>query len=95
MLMDLFYDTLPTSIARLGKRRVHFHAFMIDVHKRIHKLKNGSGYEGIEDPIGPIARDLASNARVLCFDEFQVRQREDGSRVISRVKYFPLFPLSR
>lgn len=69
MLMDLFYQTLPPSVKR--RRRVHFHAFMIDVHKRIHAVKTAMGSEG-GDPIQPVARDLANEACVLCFDEFQV-----------------------
>lgn len=69
MLMDLFYSTLPPGIKR--KRRVHFHAFMIDVHKRVHAVKASAG--DIGDPILPVARDLANEASVLCFDEFQVR----------------------
>lgn len=71
MLMDLFFHTLPPSIKR--KRRVHFHAFMIDVHKRVHAAKAAMGFKG-GDPILPVARDLAAEAFVLCFDEFQVRQ---------------------
>lgn len=70
MLMDLFYNTLPAHVKR--KRRVHFHSFMIDVHKRIHAAKKALGHAG-GDPIEPVARDLASDAYVLCFDEFQVR----------------------
>ena len=70
MLMDLFYHTLPRSLKR--KRRVHFHAFMIDVHKRVHAAKIAMGING-GDPILPVARDLANEASVLCFDEFQVR----------------------
>jgi hypothetical protein len=70
MLMDLFFKSLPSTIKR--KRRVHFHAFMIDVHKRLHAAKIAMGYEG-GDPIAPVARDLAKEAYVLCFDEFQVR----------------------
>jgi protein AFG1 len=69
MLMDLFYSTLPPGIKR--KRRVHFHAFMIDVHKRVHAVKASAG--NIGDPILPVARDLANEASVLCFDEFQVQ----------------------
>lgn len=38
MLMDLFYDTLPPNITH--KRRVHFHQFMIDAHKRMHAFKS-------------------------------------------------------
>ena len=70
MLMDLFYSTLPPQITR--KRRIHFHAFMVDVHKRLHAAKQAMGYKG-GDPILPVARDLAAEAYVLCFDEFQVR----------------------
>lgn len=71
MLMDLFYNTLPAHVKH--KRRVHFHSFMIDVHKRIHAAKKAMGYRG-GDPIEPVARDLAADAYVLCFDEFQVCQ---------------------
>ncbi|KAG0709893.1 AFG1-like ATPase-domain-containing protein [Suillus ampliporus] len=75
MLMDLFYQTLPPSITR--KRRVHFHAFMIDAHKRIHATKIAMGHSG-GDPIAPVARDLAREAYVLCFDEFQVTDIADA-----------------
>ncbi|KAG6861556.1 hypothetical protein C0995_014852 [Termitomyces sp. Mi166 len=75
MLMDLFYKTLPPSMTR--KRRVHFHAFMIDVHKRVHAAKIAMGFDG-GDPILPVARDLANEACVLCFDEFQVTDIADA-----------------
>ncbi|KAJ8597375.1 AFG1-like ATPase [Rhizopogon salebrosus TDB-379] len=75
MLMDLFYQTLPPSITR--KRRVHFHAFMIDVHKRVHAAKIAMGHSG-GDPIAPVAQDLARDAYILCFDEFQVTDIADA-----------------
>ncbi|KAF9814383.1 hypothetical protein IEO21_05117 [Rhodonia placenta] len=75
MLMDLFYETLPPHVTR--KRRVHFHAFMIDVHKRVHAMKAKLGVNG-GDPIAPVARDLANEAYVLCFDEFQVTDIADA-----------------
>jgi len=68
MLMDLFYDTLPPNVSR--KRRVHFHAFMIDIHKALHR--QAARGVPVEDAIAPIARDLAKEVEVLCFDEFQV-----------------------
>ena len=64
----------------LGKRRVHFHAFMIDVHKRVHRMRVEHGWEGVEDVIAPVARDLAEEARILCFDEFQARHGRSGPR---------------
>jgi peroxisome-assembly ATPase len=69
MLMDLFYITLPPNIKR--KERVHFHAFMIDVHKRLHAYKLAHPHDAA-DPVLPVARDLANEYTVVCFDEFQV-----------------------
>ncbi|KAF8605348.1 AFG1-like ATPase [Ceratobasidium sp. AG-I] len=74
MLMDLFYDTLPPEVR--SKRRVHFHAFMVEVHKAIHASKLGGA--GDRDPIPEVAHNLARNASVLCFDEFQVTDIVDA-----------------
>lgn len=90
MLMDWFFEAVETPI----KQRVHFHAFMLDVHKRIsvwRKLSDrdkkqsdhfvkGAG----DDPIAPIAKSIASDARVLCFDEFHVTDIADAM-ILSRL----------
>ncbi|MCX7354519.1 MAG: cell division protein ZapE [Alphaproteobacteria bacterium] len=70
MLMDLFFDDV--SVER--KRRVHFNEFMADVHARVHAFKQKA--DG--DPIGPVARDLAAEATLLCFDEFMVNNIADA-----------------
>ncbi len=76
MLMDLFFET--SSVER--KRRAHFHEFMLDVHERIHavrqEMKRGE-HEG-EDPIRLIADALAEEAWLLCFDEFHVTDIADA-----------------
>ena len=76
MLMDLFFEALPVR----RKRRVHFHAFMADVHERIHayrqRLKAGE-VKG-DDPIRPVALGLSEEAWVLCFDEFTVTDIADA-----------------
>ena len=70
MLMDLFFETVPAA----RKRRAHFNEFMADVHVRIHEFKQKA--DG--DPIGPVARDLAAEASLLCFDEFMVTNIADA-----------------
>lgn len=76
MLMDLFYDSL--SVRR--RRRAHFHAFMADVHGRIHAYRQElkAGRVKGDDPIEPVAKALAEEAYVLCFDEFTVTDIADA-----------------
>ncbi|AZO10636.1 MULTISPECIES: cell division protein ZapE [unclassified Mesorhizobium] len=82
MLMDFFYELLPVR----RKRRVHFNDFMADVQDRIQKhraaRKNGEVKE--DDPIPPVARALAEEAWVLCFDEFSVADIADAM-ILSRL----------
>jgi cell division protein ZapE len=76
MLMDLFYEASPVQ----RRRRAHFHEFMIDVHERVHglrqKIKVGE-FAG-EDPIELVAKELAREAWLLCFDEFHVTDIADA-----------------
>jgi cell division protein ZapE len=69
MLMDLFY----ASIAGMPKRRVHFHAFMQDVHSKLHAARQQE-----QDAIAPVASALARQARLLCLDEMQVSDIADA-----------------
>ena len=84
MLMDLFFETA----APKAKRRVHFHEFMAEIQdlldtwrkmpetdrKRSPWRVKGAG----DDPIPPVARQVAAEAQLLCFDEFQVTQIADA-----------------
>ncbi|MER2535362.1 MAG: cell division protein ZapE [Rhizobiaceae bacterium] len=82
MLMDLFFAAVPAR----RKRRVHFNDFMADVHDRIqkHRLARKDGTAREDDPIPPVARALAEEAWVLCFDEFSVTDIADAM-VLSRL----------
>ncbi|MSU88526.1 cell division protein ZapE [Rhodobacteraceae bacterium 2CG4] len=70
MLMDLFFQTAPVA----PKRRVHFHAFMQEVHEGIH----GARADGVEDPVRPVADAIADGATLLCFDELQITDITDA-----------------
>ena len=82
MLMDMFYELLPVR----RKRRVHFNDFMADVHDRIakHRQARKEGTVKEDDPIPPVARALAEQAWVLCFDEFSVTDIADAM-ILSRL----------
>ncbi|MGZ3199160.1 MAG: cell division protein ZapE [Croceibacterium sp.] len=76
MLMDLFVETLP--IRR--KRRVHFHAFMLEVDRLIRdERKKEAG-----DPIAPVAARIAEDVRCLAFDEMVVKNTADAM-IMSRL----------
>ena len=76
MLMDLFFAASPV----VRKRRAHFHEFMLDVHERVHALrqKMKRGELAGEDPIYLAAIELANEAWLLCFDEFHVTDIADA-----------------
>src|SRR6516165_78010 len=70
MLMDLFFAAAPD----MRKQRVHFHAFMLEVHDRIEHKRRAK----TEAPILEVAADIADEAVLLCFDEFQVDDIADA-----------------
>jgi cell division protein ZapE len=76
MLMDMFFETSPVE----RKRRAHFHEFMLDVHERVHAIRQQmklGAHEG-QDPIKLVAEELAEQAWLLCFDEFHVTDIADA-----------------
>ena len=83
MLMDLFHELAP-----VPSKRVHFHEFMGRVHDEMNAWRDMSDSErkraahrvkgAGSDPIPPVAKLIASEAKLLCFDEFQVTQIADA-----------------
>jgi cell division protein ZapE len=73
MLMDLFHDQVTFK----PRQRVHFHAFMLEVHERLHAYRQSPDHG--DDPIPPTARDIARKTRLLCFDEMQVSDIADAT----------------
>jgi cell division protein ZapE len=71
-LLDLFYEALAVE----KKRRAHFHAFMKDVHERLHCARQ-SASDGC--PVASVAQDIGAETRVLCFDEFAVDDIADAT----------------
>ncbi|MEM5515798.1 cell division protein ZapE [Henriciella sp. AS95] len=83
MLMDLFHELSP-----VPSKRVHFHEFMGRVQDEMNTWREMSDTErrraahrvrkAGNDPIAPVAKLIASEAKLLCFDEFQVTQIADA-----------------
>lgn len=67
-LMDTFFEHASAT----PKRRVHFHRFMQEIHARLQAL------QGREDPMDEVAANVATEARLLCLDEFQVTDIGDA-----------------
>ncbi len=70
MLMELFFEACPAP----SKRRIHFHAFMQEVHEYIHQWRLKSG----GDPVPSLATHIKKTSLILCFDEFQVTDIADA-----------------
>ncbi|UWR76483.1 AFG1 family ATPase [Phaeobacter inhibens] len=70
MLMDLFVDSLDG----IPSRRVHFHAFMQEMHGKMHEARQ----QGIEDALAPVAAEVAGSVRLLAFDEMQITDITDA-----------------
>src|SRR5215204_3110954 len=69
MLMDLAFE----HIAVKPKRRVHFHAFMLETHQRLREARQSK--DG--DPVDEVAEIIASEAKLLAFDEMHVNNPAD------------------
>ena len=67
-LMDCFFDAVPYE----RKRRVHFHAFMREIHESLRTYRNES------DPLAKVAARIARETRLMCFDEFHVSDIADA-----------------
>jgi cell division protein ZapE len=67
-LMDCFYHTLPFK----QKLRMHFHQFLQKIHQEL------THHQGEVDPLQVIAKEIATQTVVICFDEFFVTDITDA-----------------
>ena len=69
MLMDLFVENLS-----IPNRRVHFHAFMQEIHNSLHQARSS----GVKDPLALVANEVIKNFKVLALDEMQIKDITDA-----------------
>ena len=75
MLMDMFFNELPFP----KKLRVHFHQFMLDVHRTMHQIRSNKRTAHADvDIFEECAQRMIANAEVLCFDEMAVSDVADA-----------------
>ena len=70
MLMDMFVEALED----IPARRVHFHAFMQEIHAGMHKARK----DGVEDALAPVAQEVVKSVKLLAFDEMQITDITDA-----------------
>ncbi len=70
MLMDMF----AANMGDVPARRVHFHAFMQEIHSAMHEARK----TGVDDAIAPVAAQVAASVKVLAFDEMQISDITDA-----------------
>lgn len=68
LLMDCFYQSIPFS----QKVRIHFHEFMRWLHNELAK------HQGEKNPVAMIAKQLAQQTMLICFDEIVVKDITDA-----------------
>ncbi|GKY94957.1 hypothetical protein MPSEU_000460300 [Mayamaea pseudoterrestris] len=80
-LMNLFYDSITDGPWAASKQKVHFHAFMLNVHRHMHlaRHKSESSSSSSSDAIIPtVVNQILSQGHLICFDEFQVTDVADA-----------------
>lgn len=76
-LMDMLFDCLPFT----AKKRTHFHRFMNKTHEQLKSLR------AQRDPLAMVAQRIADSTRVLCFDEFVVKDIGDAMILSGLLKH--------
>ncbi len=83
MLMEIFYNHAHVE----ERKHIHFHAFMQEVHRRVHAYREalrGGKTVAQKDPLIALAKVIVGQAWLLCFDEFHVTDIADAM-ILSRL----------
>lgn len=78
MIMQGFYELLT-----VPKEMVHYQNFMQEIHKKLHNLQGKSSHKIIQQ----LASSIANRAKILCIDEFEIKDITDAMLIMRLFKY--------
>lgn len=82
MVMDAYFEALPTTIPKM---RVHFHAFMKQVHEFLHEYRqNNKDESGVDRALPEFVESFSGDMKLICFDEFHIVDVADAM-ILSRL----------
>jgi cell division protein ZapE len=77
--MEKFYEMINVS-----KQIIHYQNFMLQLHNNIHSLNKSSSADKV---IYDLAKEIADKSKVICLDEFEIKDITDAMIIMRLFKY--------
>ncbi|MFK7968062.1 MAG: cell division protein ZapE [Rickettsiaceae bacterium] len=82
MLMNMFFEMILVK-----KEIIHFQKFMQELHHKMHKFQLNNGSEQV---VKNLADEIAERVKVLCIDEFEIKDITDAMLVMRLFSFLSL-----